>query len=205
MILAIDSASAACTAALLTIDGEVDRRAPRGDRPRPCRAADADGRRPARRPCPDADPGRGRPGQLHRPARRDRRRAWHGDRLVGAAVRVRQPRARRRAARPATARSAWRCSAGTANGSSRNMTAPDSTVRQPVDQHDPRRRRARDHRAAGRRQRRRGAGRARAAHGEALAILPHAARALALPPALRSLDPRPVYARAPDARPAVAA
>ena len=30
---------------------------------------------------PDADPGRGRPRQLHRPARRHRRRAWHGDRL----------------------------------------------------------------------------------------------------------------------------
>ena len=41
--------------------------------------------------------------------------------------------------------------------------------------------------------------------GEALSILPHAARALNLPLALRSLDPRPVYARAPDARPAVAA
>jgi hypothetical protein len=42
-------------------------------------------------------------------------------------------------------------------------------------------------------------------HGEAAATLPHAARALDLPLALRSLDPRPVYARDPDARPAVAA
>ena len=41
--------------------------------------------------------------------------------------------------------------------------------------------------------------------GEALSILPHAARALDLPLVLRSLAPRPVYARAPDARPAVAA
>ena len=46
---------------------------------------------------------------------------------------------------------------------------------------------------------------ARRGHGEALAILPHAARVLDLPLALRSLDPRPVYARDPDARPAVAA
>jgi tRNA threonylcarbamoyl adenosine modification protein YeaZ len=46
---------------------------------------------------------------------------------------------------------------------------------------------------------------ARRGHGEALALLPHAARALDLPPALRSLDPRPVYGRAPDARPAAAA
>ena len=46
---------------------------------------------------------------------------------------------------------------------------------------------------------------ARRGHGEALSILPHAARVLILPLALRSLDPRPVYARAPDARPAVAA
>jgi len=42
-------------------------------------------------------------------------------------------------------------------------------------------------------------------YGEALALLPHASRALDLPLALRSLDPKPVYARAPDARPAVAA
>lgn len=41
--------------------------------------------------------------------------------------------------------------------------------------------------------------------GTAQAILPHAARVLTLPPALRSLEARPVYARAPDARPAVAA
>jgi tRNA threonylcarbamoyl adenosine modification protein YeaZ len=45
----------------------------------------------------------------------------------------------------------------------------------------------------------------RRGHGEAAAILPHAARALELPLALRSFDPRPFYARAPDARPAVAA
>lgn len=41
--------------------------------------------------------------------------------------------------------------------------------------------------------------------GTPLATLPHAAHALDLPVALRSLEPRPVYARAPDARPAVAA
>jgi tRNA threonylcarbamoyladenosine biosynthesis protein TsaB len=41
--------------------------------------------------------------------------------------------------------------------------------------------------------------------GEALAVLPHAARALDLPEALRSLDARPVYARAPDAKPRAAA
>jgi hypothetical protein len=34
--------------------------------------------------------------------------------------------------------------------------------------------------------------------------LPRATRTLALPLRLRSLDPRPVYARAPDARPAAA-
>ena len=46
---------------------------------------------------------------------------------------------------------------------------------------------------------------ARRGHGEALLILPHAARVLDLPLALRSFDPRPVYARVPDARPSVAA
>lgn len=38
--------------------------------------------------------------------------------------------------------------------------------------------------------------------GEALPLLPSASRALALPELLRSLECRPVYARAPDARPA---
>ncbi len=42
-------------------------------------------------------------------------------------------------------------------------------------------------------------------NGEALAILPAASRALHLPPKLRSLDPKPLYARAPDARPREAA
>lgn len=42
-------------------------------------------------------------------------------------------------------------------------------------------------------------------HGEAVPLLPRAAHALRLPPALRSLEPRPVYARAPDARPLAAA
>ena len=41
--------------------------------------------------------------------------------------------------------------------------------------------------------------------GEALPILPSAANALRLPPRLRTLDPRPLYARAPDARPLAAA
>jgi len=37
--------------------------------------------------------------------------------------------------------------------------------------------------------------------GEAIDLLPRAARALRLPPPLRSLPPRPIYGRAPDARP----
>lgn len=41
-------------------------------------------------------------------------------------------------------------------------------------------------------------------HGEALPVLPRAAHALSLPHALRTLEPRPVYARAPDARPTFA-
>ncbi len=41
--------------------------------------------------------------------------------------------------------------------------------------------------------------------GEALHLLPSASRALDLPLKLRSLDPRPLYARAPDARPRAAA
>jgi tRNA A37 threonylcarbamoyladenosine modification protein TsaB len=41
--------------------------------------------------------------------------------------------------------------------------------------------------------------------GEALPLLPSAAHALRLPHKLRSLDPRPLYARAPDARPREAA
>jgi tRNA threonylcarbamoyl adenosine modification protein YeaZ len=43
------------------------------------------------------------------------------------------------------------------------------------------------------------------ANGEAHAQLPRAAHALRLPVALRSLEPRPVYARAPDAKPRAAA
>lgn len=42
-------------------------------------------------------------------------------------------------------------------------------------------------------------------HGEARALLPRATHAMILPVALRSLDPRPIYARAPDAKPMVAA
>jgi tRNA threonylcarbamoyl adenosine modification protein YeaZ len=42
-------------------------------------------------------------------------------------------------------------------------------------------------------------------HGEVLASLPSASNALKLPPKLRSLDPKPLYARAPDARPREAA
>ena len=42
-------------------------------------------------------------------------------------------------------------------------------------------------------------------HGEGQAILPSAAHALALPAKLRSLEPKPLYARAPDARPREAA
>jgi tRNA threonylcarbamoyl adenosine modification protein YeaZ len=40
--------------------------------------------------------------------------------------------------------------------------------------------------------------------GEALTILPSASRALALPELLRMLDCKPIYARAPDARPKAA-
>jgi tRNA threonylcarbamoyladenosine biosynthesis protein TsaB len=40
--------------------------------------------------------------------------------------------------------------------------------------------------------------------GEALALLPTASRALALPELLRSLECKPIYARAPDARPKAA-
>jgi hypothetical protein len=42
-------------------------------------------------------------------------------------------------------------------------------------------------------------------HGEVLPLLPAAANALKLPRKLRSLEPRPLYARAPDARPREAA
>ena len=41
--------------------------------------------------------------------------------------------------------------------------------------------------------------------GEAANVLPHAVKALALSSPLRSLEPKPVYARLPDAKPAVAA
>jgi tRNA threonylcarbamoyl adenosine modification protein YeaZ len=40
--------------------------------------------------------------------------------------------------------------------------------------------------------------------GEAIDLLPSAANALALPQGLRGLSPSPIYARAPDARPAAA-
>lgn len=41
--------------------------------------------------------------------------------------------------------------------------------------------------------------------GEALSLLPSASRALDLPARFRTLDPKPLYARAPDARPLEAA
>jgi tRNA threonylcarbamoyl adenosine modification protein YeaZ len=41
--------------------------------------------------------------------------------------------------------------------------------------------------------------------GEAMVLLPSAANALRLPPKLRRFDPKPLYARAPDARPREAA
>lgn len=41
--------------------------------------------------------------------------------------------------------------------------------------------------------------------GEALDLLPSASHVLKLPPRLRTLEPRPIYARAPDARPRAAA
>ena len=40
--------------------------------------------------------------------------------------------------------------------------------------------------------------------GGAIEVLPSASRALHLPEALRTLEPRPIYARAPDARPKAA-
>ena len=40
-------------------------------------------------------------------------------------------------------------------------------------------------------------------YGEAIDLLPEAANALALPEALRNLAPSPIYAREPDARPAI--
>jgi tRNA threonylcarbamoyl adenosine modification protein YeaZ len=46
---------------------------------------------------------------------------------------------------------------------------------------------------------------ARRGSGEAVDLLPRATRTLSLSLPLRTLDPRPVYARAPDAKPAVAA
>ena len=42
-------------------------------------------------------------------------------------------------------------------------------------------------------------------HGQARDLLPSAANALRLPDPLRSLEPKPAYARAPDAKPLVAA
>ncbi|HVF38028.1 MAG TPA: tRNA (adenosine(37)-N6)-threonylcarbamoyltransferase complex dimerization subunit type 1 TsaB [Sphingomicrobium sp.] len=42
-------------------------------------------------------------------------------------------------------------------------------------------------------------------HGEALGLMPSASRALSLPELLRMLECKPVYARAPDARPKAAA
>lgn len=42
-------------------------------------------------------------------------------------------------------------------------------------------------------------------HGEALPLFPSASRTMALPPLLRSLDCKPIYARAPDAKPKAAA
>lgn len=42
-------------------------------------------------------------------------------------------------------------------------------------------------------------------HGEAIVLFPTAAKAMSLPPLLRTLDCKPIYARAPDAKPKAAA
>jgi tRNA threonylcarbamoyl adenosine modification protein YeaZ len=42
-------------------------------------------------------------------------------------------------------------------------------------------------------------------HGRSITLFPSAAQVLRLPKALRTLEPRPAYARAPDAKPSVAA
>ena len=63
MLLVIETATAACSVAL--IDGRrADRRAPRDRRPRPCRAAAAAGRGAARRAAARFDPGRCGPGSF---------------------------------------------------------------------------------------------------------------------------------------------
>jgi len=42
-------------------------------------------------------------------------------------------------------------------------------------------------------------------HGQAMLLFPSASKAMTLPPLLRTLDCKPIYARAPDARPKAAA
>ena len=81
MILALDTSTAACTAALFDATGQCvaqrDELIGRGHAERLVPMIDEllDGRRA------DRDPGRRRPGQLHRHPRRHRRRARPGDRL----------------------------------------------------------------------------------------------------------------------------
>ena len=208
MILAIDTSSAACSAALIGADGALvaaaDERIGRGhaERLAPMIAEMLAGR------MPHLDPGRGRTGQLHRHPRRDRRGARAGDRLGRAAGGNRFARAdrRHRARRDRRAPAeigvaqggghgelfvrAFRAAPLVAIGDPANLTpaAAAAAMAAPLVV---------------------GSGAAALVEargaGSALDILPSARFALALPEALRTLDPRPSYGRAPDARPLVAA
>ena len=197
MILAFDTSSAACTVALFDGDGTClahrDELIGRGHSERlvPMIAELLDGR------SADRDPGRRRTRELHRDSRRNRSCAWARDRLGRRALRNviacaacsgrgcgrrgrssnhRRPRRTLRAAIRSLPRSDVRASQPRSTEAARFATAPlvvGSGAAQLVEA--------------------RGSGEAREAW-------PRASEALQLPGQFRTLPPKPVYARAPDAR-----
>ena len=201
MLLVIDSATAACSAALLGADGAlIDERhelVGRGHAERlvPMIADLLAGRRPGR------DPRRLRAGQLHRRARRPRRRARPRDRLGRAARRLflagparrgeRRSRGRRRAAG-----GTWRAFRAKLSAVTRSRR---STISRSLAA-----RRGRG-RAIARRARRSARAPRRWSRRAAMAEASTRCPAPPTPGCCRQrcarLPPRPIYGRAPDARP----
>ena len=198
MILAFDTSSAACTAALFDGAGECVARADemigRGHTERLVPMLDEllDGRKAG------PHPGRRRPGQLHRHPRRDRRRARPRDRLGRRALRHVVAGAARGRRRAAGRESRRRSAAATASCSSSNSTR-DASRRASFSTSPPAEAAAAITRRAGRRLGRAGSWSKRAAGAKRAKPGRRPPTRSSLPEALRSLPPKPVYARAPDA------
>ena len=206
MILALDTSTAACTAALFAADGSLfasrDELIGRGHAERLVPMIDEmlDGH------VPLAIPGRRRPRQLHRPSRRHRRRTWPWHRLGRAGLRHVVAGLAGGSAPPGEGPVAAAMAGGHGelfvqqfDREPLSASGRDSSICQP-----PRPRRESSTRRwssapAPRRWSR------RAACGEALPLCLAPPTPFACRPSFARLEPKPLYARAPDARPREAA